>query len=182
MRAPATGSRLAALILAWQPGVAIQSQERSLLPWPVYAALASVAALALVAGFVWRRRAAFGAGIAVTGALVAGFALTGWQASVRLDDAFAPALEGPDIVVTGVVASLPQQGPSGLRFRFEIDPDSRAREGGLLPQRIALGWYNGFDEDATLSQPQRELRAGQRWRLAVRLRRPHGNLNPHGFD
>ncbi len=52
----------------------------------------------------------------------------------------------------------------------------------MLPQRIALGWYNGFHEDAALSAPQRELRAGQRWRFAVRLRRPHGNLNPHGFD
>jgi competence protein ComEC len=26
------------------------------------------------------------------------------------------------------------------------------------------------------------LRAGQRWRFTVRLRRPHGNYNPHGFD
>ena len=33
-----------------------------------------------------------------------------------------------------------------------------------------------------MSQPQRELRPGQRWRFTVRLRRPHGNLNPHGFD
>ncbi len=33
-----------------------------------------------------------------------------------------------------------------------------------------------------MTQPQRELRAGQRWRFTVRLRRPHGNLNPNGFD
>ncbi len=26
------------------------------------------------------------------------------------------------------------------------------------------------------------MRAGQRWRFTVRLRQPHGNLNPHGFD
>ena len=25
-------------------------------------------------------------------------------------------------------------------------------------------------------------RAGERWRLVVRLKRPHGNVNPHGFD
>jgi len=31
-------------------------------------------------------------------------------------------------------------------------------------------------------QPQRELRAGQRWTFNARLRRPHGSLNPHGFD
>ena len=26
------------------------------------------------------------------------------------------------------------------------------------------------------------LRAGQRWQFTARLRPPHGNLNPHGFD
>lgn len=26
------------------------------------------------------------------------------------------------------------------------------------------------------------LSAGERWRLLVRLKRPHGNVNPHGFD
>jgi predicted membrane metal-binding protein len=26
------------------------------------------------------------------------------------------------------------------------------------------------------------MRAGQRWRFTVRLRQPHGPLNPHGFD
>ena len=94
----------------------------------------------------------------------------------------SPALEGRDLVVTGVVASLPQAGPNGLRFRFALDAESRRNEVGELPPRIALGWYGGFHEDAALSQPQRELKAGQRWRFTVRLRRPHGNLNPHGFD
>ncbi len=182
MRAPATGRRLAALLLAWLAGAAIQLQERSLLPFASYLALALAALIALAAGFALRRVRVLGTGFAVAGALLAGFAVTGWQAAVRLDEALAPELEGADLVVTGVVASLPQQGPSGLRFRFELDADSRQREGAVLPQRIALGWYNGFHEDATLSQPQRELRAGQRWRFAVRLRRPHGNLNPHGFD
>ena len=182
MRAPATGSRLAALLLAWLAGVALQLQERSLLPFAAYVALAAVAALALAAGFGWRRGGPIAAALAITGSLLAGFAVTGWQADVHLGDTLAAELEGRDLVVSGVVASLPQQGPSGLRFRFEIDAESRRREGGVLPQRIALGWYNGFHEDATLSQPQRELRAGQRWRFTVRLRRPHGNLNPHGFD
>src|SRR5258705_7540094 len=27
-----------------------------------------------------------------------------------------------------------------------------------------------------------ELRAGERWQLTVRLRRPHGTLNSYGFD
>ena len=51
-----------------------------------------------------------------------------------------------------------------------------------MPSTLVLGWYKGFHEDAALSEPQRELRAGQRWRWTVRLRRPHGNVNPHGYD
>ena len=91
-----------------------------------------------------------------------------------------PEIEGEDLVVVGVVTGLPQQGPRGLRFRFAIDPEVRERAG--LPELIALGGYSGFHEDAALPQPQRELRAGQCWRFPVRLRRPHGNLNPNGFD
>jgi len=136
----------------------------------------------LIVGFAWRRRGLAAALLASTGALLAGFALTGVQASLRLGDALVPALEGRDLIVTGVVASLPQAGPNGLRFRFALDARSRRNEAGELPPLIVLGWYSGFHEDAALSQPQRELKAGQRWRFTLRLRRPHGNLNPHGFD
>ncbi|MGZ5186129.1 MAG: ComEC/Rec2 family competence protein, partial [Caldimonas sp.] len=80
-------------------------------------------------------------------ALLAGFACTGWLAALRLDDALASGL---NLVVTGVVASLPQQGPSGLRFRFEIDPEARRNDAAELPPRVALGWYSGLHEDAAL--------------------------------
>ena len=182
MRAPATGSRLAALMLAWLGGVAVQLQERALHDSALYAALAAAGALALLAGLGWRRRPAPALLLAGLGALLAGFGQSGAQATLRLGEALAPALEGRDLAVTGVIASLPQVGPNGIRFRFAIDAESRRHELGTLPRRIALGWYGGFHEDAALSAPQRELKAGQRWRFTVRLRRPHGNLNPHGFD
>ncbi len=183
MRAPATGSRLAALMLGWLAGVAVQLQERSLQPFAFYAAIVAAGALAFLCGWRWRRAGRGVAALATMGAVLAGFGVTGGQASLRLDDQLPPALEGQDLVVTGVVASLPQPGPNGLRFRFALDPEARrVGEAALLPERIALGWYSGFHEDAALSQPQRELRAGQRWRFTLRLRRPHGNLNPHGFD
>jgi competence protein ComEC len=51
-----------------------------------------------------------------------------------------------------------------------------------LPPRIHLGWYQGFQGDAAPTALQRELRAGQRWQFTARLSRPHGLLNPHGFD
>jgi competence protein ComEC len=80
------------------------------------------------------------------------------------------------------VASLPQSGPNGLRFRFEVEQALLDGRPAVVPQRVSLGWYKGFHEDAVLSQPQAELRAGQRWRFVARLRQPHGHLNPHGFD
>ena len=177
MGGPGTGARLAALLLAWLAGVGGQLQERALLPQAVYVALALGAVAATVALLLARR----GFAIAVVALAVAGFASAGWRASLRMADGLDPNLEGRDLVLTGVVASLPQQGASGLRFRFEVEPDGDGSR-PAVPETIALGWYAGFHEDAATVSPRRELRAGQRWRFTVRLRQPHGNLNPHGFD
>jgi len=175
MAAPGSGGRLVALPLAWLAGVAVQLQQRELWRFESYLAVTIIAvAVALISA---RSRRAFA--LLVAAALATGFALTGIQASARLAETLPPALEGRDVVVTGVVANLPQQGPSGLRFRFEVDPGG-APAG--VPRVIALGWYAGFHEDAALVQPRLALRAGQRWRFTVRLRQPHGNLNLHGFD
>ena len=171
------GGWLAALPLAWLAGVAWQLHERSLLSPGVYIATAAIALLAAAATpWLARRLRTF---VAIAAALGLGFAVSGWHASTLLADALPADLEGRDVVVSGVVASLPQQGPSGLRFRFAVDRDG-APAG--VPPTLALGWYAGFHEDAALVQPRATLRAGQRWRFSVRLRQPHGSLNPHGFD
>ena len=85
-------------------------------------------------------------------------------------------------MVTGLVADLPQQSPQGLRFLFRPEAALAQGEPVALPSRLMLGWYSGWHEDAVLSAPQASLRAGQRWRFTLRLRRPHGNLNPAGYD
>src|SRR5262249_16887720 len=51
-----------------------------------------------------------------------------------------------------------------------------------LPDTLSLGWYAGYADEPGLSAVQGTLRAGQRWRFTVRLKRPHGSLNPQGFD
>ena len=45
-----------------------------------------------------------------------------------------------------------------------------------VPSHISLTWYEEPE------RPLPDLRAGQRWQLTARLRRPHGTANPHGFD
>ena len=178
MQAQHTGWRLAALGLAWLAGVALQLQQRDLFSAAHYAAGLTVGLGALAAAWRWRR--AFAAGL--LGLALVAFGCSGLRAGVRLGDVLPAPLEGQDIVVQGVVASLPQAGANGLRFRFEVESAALQGQRVALPQLLSLGWYRGAHEDAASAQPQSELRAGQRWRLTVRLRRPHGSVNPHGFD
>ncbi|MDH0304511.1 MULTISPECIES: DNA internalization-related competence protein ComEC/Rec2 [unclassified Pseudomonas] len=90
-----------------------------------------------------------------------------WSAQQALDDRLAAALDGRTVWLEGTVAGLPARTEQGVRFEL-VQGESRR---GQLPQRLQLSWFAG---------PQ--LRAGERWRLAVNLRRPHGLLNPHGPD
>ena len=176
-----TGWRLAGLGLAWLAGVALQLNERVLMAGSAYAVAGALGLVALAIGWRWRRAWVVGL-VGLVGMAALGFAVSGWRACERLGEQLPASLEGRDIELSGIVASLPQRGSSGLRFRFDVE---QARAGGQLvqvPSMITLGWYKGWHEDAALSQPQQELGAGQRWRFTARLRQPHGNLNPHGFD
>ena len=172
------GWRLGALALAWVAGVALHLQQRTLWPAPASAVAAMLGLLGLVLAWRWRR--AFIAG--VLGATLLAFGASDWRASLRLADALPDALEGQDVSVTGIVTTLPQRSAAGLRFRFEVEAAALQGQAVRLPELLAVGWYKGMHEDAALSEPQSELRAGQRWRFTLRLRKPHGNLNPHGFD
>ncbi|MGE4051266.1 MAG: DNA internalization-related competence protein ComEC/Rec2 [Piscinibacter sp.] len=175
---PASVLRGFAALLAVPAGVALQLQQRELLDAASYLLLALLGA---IAGLAALRRHRVDV-LALAALALLGFASTGWRATQRLAEPLDAAIEGRDLRLTGIVASLPQHGPNGVRFRFEVEHATAAGEPVAVPRRVALGWYSGFHEDATLLQPQRELRAGQRWTFNARLRRPHGQLNPHGFD
>ena len=89
-------------------------------------------------------------------------------------------LEGQDLLVTGVIDSLPYRFERGLRFNFTVNEASDATGAPVrLPPRLALSWYQ---EPRGEAQPLPALQPGERWRLALRLKRPHGNANPDGFD
>ncbi|MGJ7555735.1 DNA internalization-related competence protein ComEC/Rec2 [Variovorax sp. RB3P1] len=156
-------------------GAALQLQQPTLWPAWLYAALL----LAAVAGLAWRRLPARGlVTIALVCGTMAGAGLAGWRAVAYAQGALRPGLEGRDLQVTGVVAEMPQRNEAGVRFRLDVESarwaDRTEGTPPLVPDRIALGWYAEDLADAP--------HAGERWRFTVRLKAPHGNRNPHGFD
>ena len=117
--------------------------------------------------------------VLISGALV-GFGYAAWRAECRLGDALPLAWEGEDVEVMGLIASLPQPTDKGTRFVFDVE--SVRTPGAVVPQTLALTWYaeRVKGRDATIAPPK--LAAGDRWRFTVRLKRPRGLANPHGFD
>jgi competence protein ComEC len=150
----------------------------------------AIAALALLV-FCGRRRGrahtACRAGVlwalGLAAAVMLGYAYAAWRADLRMADALDEALEGRDLLLNGVVVSLPDDNGDGIRFEFEVE--SLGGEGGDrvgIPRLILLSWYRG---SAFSSREQHEvpvLRPGERWRLPVRLKLPHGSAVPGGFD
>ena len=116
--------------------------------------------------------------LCLVGALALGIAWAGWRAQERLADALPAEWEGRDVEVVGVVAEMPQAVEHGVRFAFAVESAQ-----GPVPGQILLGWYDRHPPEGTdQSAVQAAVHAGERWRLMVRLKRPHGNVNPGGFD
>lgn len=49
-----------------------------------------------------------------------------------------------------------------------------------IPDKIMLSWNNGHAP--FVGKQARNVLPGQKWQFNVRLKRPHGNANPGGFD
>ena len=98
--------------------------------------------------------------------LAIGYALAWQQCTERLEARLDPALEGAALMISGSVASVPQDVGDGLRFAFAPEP----RPG--LPPLVEVTWYDA----------EWRPRAAERLKLDVRLRRPRGFANPGGAD
>jgi competence protein ComEC len=109
------------------------------------------------------------------------YASVGWRALLYQQSQLPAQLQGIDIEVTGSVVSLPQRLSDGWRFRFEVSKAVHVDSGDpvYLPALLQMGWYAN---DKTDQQDLPSLRAGQIWRVPVRLKQPHGLVNPGGFD
>ena len=165
-------------------GVAVQLQQATL--WQASSYM-TCTALALAGLAVYRLRAGWLVRVVVFAlALMLSFGITGLRATNYLQTAINPALEGADIEVVGVVGAMPQRLDTGLRFRFEVDAAHLNDKPVVLPPRVLLSWYRrDFNDDGSsfnLEDAVNQPKAGERWQFTVRLKAPHGNSNPHGFD
>jgi competence protein ComEC len=93
------------------------------------------------------------------------------QAHWRMAQELPPAWEQRDIRLEGTVANIPQRRDEILRFDLNVE---RLHEPATaqVPRRIRLSWY----------RVDHTPKAGERWQLTVRLKRPHGYFNPGGLD
>lgn len=124
---------------------------------------------------------------AAVAVLAAGHAVL--RAHAALEERLAPELEGVDLVVTGVIDEMPLAAPYGWRTRFRIeacDPGTELCPGPILirlnwPADAAAARRAAADAPATRDSAA-PCRAGERWRLTVRLRRVLSPQNPGLFD
>ena len=178
------GHAWAAALLGWVLGTVLQVQQPVLWAAGVYIGVTVFAfALTLLA-----RRARPGAARALgwlLAAALAAFGTTGWRATMMLAERLTPALEGRDVLLTGTVSRMPQKSEAGWRFRFDVQQAQLDGAPVPVPPRLQLAWYGSAStaDEADAARPLlAELRAGDRWQFTARLKAPHGNLNPHGFD
>ena len=155
-------------LLAFAAGVVLLQMQAALPPLALALLLFPLAALSLRYRFV----------LPVL-ALAAGFFWAAYCAELRMGEWLARELEGRDIEVVGVVSGLPAQTERGVRFEFELESATR---GERVPRRVLLWWYRSMQPEAEPALLAGAVHPGERWMLTVRLRRPHGNLNPNGFD
>ena len=167
-----------AAILAFAVGV-LSLELSPVLPgaWSAATLLIPLAVALAVRGKGWPARSVNqGAWLAL--ACGAGFYWAAGHAGVRMAASLPPGLEGQDIRVVGVVATLPQWTDRGGRFEFDVERVITA--GATIPRHVSLNWYHSDRGGKEIAAPV--FHAGERWELTVRLRRPHGTVNPHGFD
>ncbi|MEW6679267.1 MAG: DNA internalization-related competence protein ComEC/Rec2 [Pseudomonadota bacterium] len=107
-------------------------------------------------------------------ALMAGVFYATWRAEVRLGQTLDPHWEGRDLRVQGLVIGLPEATTTGLGFVLSVAAVSPAA--AEVPERLRLSWW------LPAGAPPPVLAGGDCVELGVRLYRPHGNLNPAGFD
>src|SRR3990167_8324016 len=102
-------------------------------------------------------------------------------ATIRLSDSLPHAWENQPIELIGVVSSVSELTERGERFRFDVE--NVLTLDAIVPRHISLSFYpvnswgqNNQNEVQTTPRVA-AFKAGERWQLTARLKRPHGTQN-----
>ncbi|SHE53627.1 competence protein ComEC [Microbulbifer donghaiensis] len=122
-------------------------------------------------------------------AALAGGSWSLWHNQQGISQRLPLSAHGADFLLEVEVVSLPELrrldnvfGGTGasdsLRFSARVITAIQPVDSGQITagRLLDLTWYR-IDDDM-----RKQLRAGSRWILPVRLKRPRGSVNPHGFD
>lgn len=92
-----------------------------------------------------------------------------------LDARWPEHLAGRDVYIEGCISDIPLRRERVQSFIFQVQNIGHEEALSLSeysrPGKLRLSWYQG-----------RDVKSGQCWGFLVRLKPPHGFLNPGGFD
>ena len=106
-----------------------------------------------------------------------GMCWSNYRAQIRLDDHLAESLDNYVTRLNIQITSMIQDDDLGMRFDARVLDRSAG-----VPSRIQVNWPRTILVDDDSPDKGSSLRPGQVWRAALLLKRPHGLMNPHGFD
>src|SRR5690606_15720911 len=89
-------------------------------------------------------------------------------AQVYLNKTLQTSQEGKILSAVGYIVCIPQVDDRRTQFAFKLTELA----GKPISMLVKLSGYNQIPA----------LNVGDKWRLTVKLKRPHGTLNPGGFD
>ncbi|MES2909032.1 MAG: DNA internalization-related competence protein ComEC/Rec2 [Pseudomonadota bacterium] len=124
----------------------------------------------VTACLIWRKPGVLSCGCV---ALCIGVLYATHAARLQLGSRLPGDCEGRLITVDGVIAGLPEPAePLGVRFRFQ--PEVMQASEAHCRREQALWQLSWRADESPLP--------GERWRIRLKLKRPHGSQNPGGFD
>ena len=103
---------------------------------------------------------------------VFGFVWASAYATLIHNKQLTNSLESKEVLISGRVIDLPVQSIRSIKFLFKIDEVITPIEDLAFPSKIRLSWYD----------LNKQVRSGEKWQFLVKLKKPHGLSNPHGFD
>ena len=113
--------------------------------------------------------------------LLLGILYTSLYAKQQLSNRLDKNLIGKSLIVSGFVSDIPVVNGHVQRFTFYVESfkvlsstgrnNTQADLIAKFPRKIRLSWYYG-----------QKINSSERWQFEVRLKPPHGFMNPAGFD